>query len=68
MTDSIEGRLADLETKLSFQEQLLSDLNDVVAGQNRAMADLERQMQLLARRAPEPEGGEPGDEPPPPHY
>lgn len=71
MTDNVNARLADLESQLSFQEQLLSDLNDVVTSQNKAISDLERQVQLLVRRILSDGGGAPemaADEAPPPHY
>ncbi len=71
MTDDVDARLATLESQLSFQEQLLSDLNDVVTNQDKTISDLERQVQLLVRRILAEGGGAPEmatDEPPPPHY
>jgi len=66
----------DLEARLAFQEQTLSELNEVIVSQDRRIAHLERQLQALAgqyRRLrwalDESSGGEPppSDEPPP-HY
>ena len=67
-------RLDELEMKSSFQEQLLTELNDEVAKQTLRLAKLERQMQLLLERTNSGDeeagrvGENPLDEPPPPHY
>ena len=68
VTDQIELRLADLETKFSFQEQLLSDLNEVVTRQSHLISELERKLELLSRRESGTGAGDPSKEPPPPHY
>ncbi len=70
MNAALEARLNELETKFSFQEQHISDLNDVIAAQSQALSDLERKLELLARRSDNATGaaGLAGDEPPPPHY
>ncbi|MCR9276857.1 MAG: SlyX family protein [Pseudomonadaceae bacterium] len=71
MTTDVDARLAELESQLSFQEQLLSDLNDVVTKQDKTISDLEQQLQLLVKRILAEGGGGPemaADEPPPPHY
>ena len=50
-TDNLDqARLDDLEMKNAFQEQLLQDLNDVVAAQSLRITQLERQMALLIDR------------------
>lgn len=66
-----EQRLAELETRVAFQEQALTELSDALAAARlevtrntemlqRALADLKQvRTQLYA---------DPGDEPPPPHY
>ncbi len=67
-------RLDELEMKSSFQEQLLTELNDEVAKQTLRLAKLERQMQLLLERTNSGDeeagrvGENPLDKPPPPHY
>ena len=69
--DRVAARLTDLETKFAFQEQLLNDLNDALAEQTQVIANLERQLKLLARGDGQQHIGAdsaPGDEPPPPHY
>ena len=66
-----DERLVELETRLAFQDHLLSELNDVVTAQGkelqqvqlqltRALADLQTLRGLLY--------ADPGSEPPPPHY
>ena len=68
---AIEARLAELETRVAFQEQALSEMSDALADARlesarnsemlqRALADLKQvRTQLYA---------DPGEEPPPPHY
>jgi SlyX protein len=71
----LERRLVELETRLSFQEHALGELSDALA----AARDESTQNALLLRRALEDlrqlRGalaadltGDPGHEPPPPHY
>lgn len=66
-----EERLIELETQIAFQEDALHSLSDTVAAQQRQIDDLttmvkiiNRQLKSLADTAP----GQPGEEPPPPHY
>ena len=68
--DKVAARLTDLETKSAFQEQLLSELNDALAEQTQVIANLERQLKLLARGDGQQHSGADaslGNEPPP-HY
>lgn len=67
----MEQRLIDLETRVSFQEHTLQELNDVVARQQQelsAMAlvlkDLDRRLRALSPQAT----GDRSEETPPPHY
>ena len=69
----MEERLIELETKFSYQEGLLSDLNDIVAKQQRQldnliteMSGIKEQLQDAAERG-SAEGHEEQDEKPP-HY
>lgn len=67
----LEQRLAELETRVAFQDQALTEMSDALAAARmevarntetlqRALADLKQvRTQLYA---------DPGDEPPPPHY
>lgn len=71
-----DARLAELETRLAFQEHALSELGDALAAArdeearnalllHRVLEEL-RQMRLsLATQSP---GTDPANEPPPPHY
>lgn len=43
-----ERTRAELESRLAFQEETLSQLNEVVAGQDRRIERLEQQLQALA--------------------
>ncbi|HLS83880.1 MAG TPA: SlyX family protein [Arenimonas sp.] len=71
LPDSLEARLAELETRLTFQEQALTELGEALAESRlestrladrleRALADLKQLRTLLY--------ADPGEEPPPPHY
>ena len=71
MTVDHEQRMIELETRLAFQEQALTELSDAMAeiriasGQQalmleRALADLKQLRTLLY--------ADPASEPPPPHY
>lgn len=43
-----ESRQADLESRLAFQEETLSQLGEVVASQDQRIVRLEQQLQALA--------------------
>jgi len=69
----MEEKIIELETKFSFQEDLLSDLNEIVAKQQRhldelitEMSEIKEQLQDAAERG-SAEGQEEQDEKPP-HY
>lgn len=75
-TEELERRLADLETRLAFQEHALGELSDALA----AARNEEARTALLLHRALEelktirstlsssPVTGDSSQEPPPPHY
>jgi SlyX protein len=71
MPDSIEQRLAELETRISFQEHALSEMSDALA---ESRMENYRQTELLQRAMEElktlrsQHSGDSGIEPPPPHY
>lgn len=75
MTDESESQsvLEDLQTRLSFQEDTLSQLNRIVARQDEHIARLEQQLGALAgkyrdlRDTLEEQSSAPGEERPP-HY
>lgn len=66
-----EDRFIDLETRLAYQDQLLSELNDVVTAQQAKIMQLEELCKALIQRVRSAgEGvaeGDPADERPP-HY
>lgn len=72
---SMERRLIELETRLSFQEHALSEVSDALAASrsesthnalllHRALEDLRQLRGALAADLT----GDAGNEPPPPHY
>ncbi len=66
-----EERFIDLETRLAYQDQLLSELNDVVTAQQARIMQLEDLCKVLAQRvrsaAENSAESDPADERPP-HY
>lgn len=71
MNDEFAARIAELETRVAFQDHALAELSDAlaaarmeVAGNSemlvRVMAELKQLRTLLY--------ADPGSEPPPPHY
>ena len=71
MNDALEQRLVELETRVAFQDQLLSDLNDALTQMRLeavAHADLLRRV-LEEMKLTRGDGtGDASLEPPPPHY
>ncbi len=66
----MESRLSEIEIKLSFNEDLLEELNRTVARQQQQIAALEmlvRELRLQLQRVQPAEDGGPGHEIPP-HY
>ena len=62
-----ETRFIQLETKIAYQEKLISELNEVVLAHTRALDRMEirvKQLEAMLRESP---GGPLGHEPPP-HY
>ena len=65
------SRIAELESRLAFQDDTVEQLNTVVSDQDQRIARLET---LLRRTREQVEmllplmHGAPGEEPPPPHY
>ena len=65
-----DARLTELEIKISYQEELLDQLNVVVTRQQREIDFLVREVHSLRERAPESQGqifSRPTDDLPP-HY
>ena len=66
-----DERLIDLEVRVTHQEATLQALNDVVAGQQRLIDQLRKEVEQLQRQLREAAPGNiaaPWEEPPPPHY
>ena len=67
----VEKRLAELETRVDFQEQALSELSDALA---QARLEVARSHELMQRVMSDLKQvrtelhADPGEEPPPPHY
>jgi SlyX protein len=69
--DSTEGqRITDLEIKVSYHEDLLQELNKVVAQQQQQIGLLEKTCKLLYERINNLQLEKQDDavDPPPPHY
>ena len=66
----LEQRIADLETRLAFQDDTIQALNDVLVAQQATVERLQAQLKLLAKRLEDMQGGMEmeGEEAPPPHY
>lgn len=71
MTPDLAVQIVELETRLTFQENTLQALNDVVTRQQQQIESLNREIQTLKERlraaTPSPVGPL-EDEKPPPHY
>ena len=71
--NDLQDELIDLQTRVAYQEDTLSQLNDIVTKQDAEILQLQQQVRLLAKRldelhyAPEGEAGEALSERPP-HY
>jgi len=48
MDSRIESRLDELESKLAFQDDLIENLNEIIARQDRDLARLELRVKSLA--------------------
>ena len=70
-TTDLNNAIIDLQTKLSFQDDLLEDLNKVVTDQQHHIMRLESALEALRVQVKtlqtDPSTGE-MNEPPPPHY
>ncbi|MDQ6997453.1 MAG: SlyX family protein [Mariprofundus sp.] len=67
----MEERLIELETKISYQDHLINELNDVVVRQQQQIDKLEKQMVRFGDHLKQASGSglaRPDEEVPPPHY
>ena len=67
---SLENRVTELESRLAFQDDTITALNDVLVAQQRVVDRLQLQMAALLKRQEEMGGQFEAfeDEAPPPHY
>ena len=67
-----EQRIAELETRLEFQDETITELNDEMVLLQKRLYLQEKRLKMLTEklqsRGQEEEGAEPQIEPPPPHY
>lgn len=64
-------RIAELESRVAFQEDALDKLSDVIARQDIELVQLKELVLSLHRQLKQLDlsnPAQPGDEPPPPHY
>ncbi|MDQ6970906.1 MAG: SlyX family protein [Mariprofundus sp.] len=67
----IESRLIELETKISYQDHVIGELNDVVIRQQTQIDQLEKSMLRVHEQLKQSTGSDiarPDEEVPPPHY
>ncbi len=67
----MEDRLIELETKISYQDHLIGELNDVVVQQQRQIDQLEKQVMRLNEHFKQASGSglaRADEDVPPPHY
>lgn len=68
---NLESRIAELEVKMAFQDDLLGTLNDTVAELSGALLSMGRDLAVVRRELEAQrlaQGQDAGIEPPPPHY
>lgn len=66
---SPESELIDLQSRLSFQEDALSSLNEIVARQSTEIHNLQKQLQVLYKKIDDLKYDlEQDSSTPPPHY
>lgn len=67
----LENRIAELETKVAFQEQLLDELNQALVQQQFDMDKMQLQLRYLANKLKDFQPSNiasQSEETPPPHY
>ena len=63
-----EARFVDVEAKVAFQEKMISDLNEVIIQQDRALTKLRRQVKTLEEQLQALLAGVEQPSEQPPHY
>jgi len=67
----MQTRLIELETKISYQDHIIGELNDVVIRQQRQIDQLEKSVKRLQSQLKQSDHSDiarPEEEAPPPHY
>lgn len=68
---NIEDRITELEIQFAHQDNIISDLNDVIISQQNTIATLESRLlkvESVANNSSSSEIKDISEEPPPPHY
>ena len=71
MGTEADARLAELETRVAFQEQALQELSDALAQARMENAQVQALLRRVLDELAQARSGvsaDPADEPPPPHY
>ncbi|MDA8702796.1 SlyX family protein [Pseudomonadales bacterium] len=72
IANNTEQRIAELETRLEFQDETITELNDEMVLLQKRLYHQEKRLKMLSEKlqsqGQEEEGAEPQIEPPPPHY
>ncbi|MBL4741818.1 MAG: SlyX protein [Idiomarina sp.] len=76
MTDSMAllTRIEHLESQLTFQEDTIESLNQLVTQQSRELTEIHERLRWLGRKVSQLQNSDsgpesdPSQEPPPPHY
>ncbi len=67
-----QASIEDLQVRIAHQEVAIEALDATVARQDQLIRELSDEIAEIRRRlavlTPSPLGGDPADEPPPPHY
>jgi len=67
----MENRIIELETKISYQEHLLQELNEVITSQQRQIDSLEKEVRRIReylKQVHTSDIARPEEDIPPPHY
>jgi SlyX protein len=67
----MEDRITELESRVAFQEQLIDQLNDVVANQDKILLELTAVVKVMGEKINQSQIGAAEtvtEEAPPPHY
>jgi len=68
MLNEVDEKLVDLEVRLSFQEETIDQLNDVILFQNKKIENLEQQLKMIASKLNSADTEEAVYDQKPPHY